>query len=261
MMDRLTEIRKNIEACDDQIIEAITRRMKCIEEIIDYKREHHMPIFQPEQEAKQQRKLDEKFAGLPYKEEMEDVFRNITANSKKIQARVLFPKNIILVGFMGAGKTSLASYLAEQLSMQTIETDQEIVRREGISISEIFDLYGETYFRDLESEVIRDIKDGHQMVISVGGGSVMRDENVANMKANGTIVLLTASPATILNRVKDSTERPLLNGNMNEAFIARMMERRRARYEEVADYMIDTNDKNIPEVCEAIIAALSTGQA
>lgn len=260
-MDRLIEIRKRIEACDDQIIEAITRRMECIEEIIEYKREHHMPIFQPDQEAKQQRKLDAKFAGLPYKSEMEDVFRNITANSKKIQAKVLFPRNIVLVGFMGAGKTSLASYLAQQLSMKTIETDQEIVRREGMSISEIFDLYGEDYFRDLESDVIRDIKDGHQMVISVGGGSVLREENVANMKSNGVIVLLTASPSTIQDRVKDSTERPLLNGNMNESFIAKMMQRRQARYEEVADYKIDTNGKTVPEVCEAIISALYAGES
>ena len=260
VMDRLTEIRKNIEACDDQIIEALTKRMKCIEEIIDYKREHHMPIFQPDQEAKQQQKLDKKFAGLPYKAEMEDVFRNITANSKKLQARVLFPKNIILVGFMGAGKTSLASYLAQQLSMKTIETDEEIVRREGMSISEIFDLYGESYFRDRESEVIRDVKEGHQMVISVGGGSVIRDENVANMKASGIIILLTATPSTILNRVKDSTERPLLNGHMNESYIGKLMDRRKSRYEEVADYMIDTNGKTVPEVCEAIISALYAGE-
>ncbi len=258
-MNRLEEIRNSIELCDDQIIDALTRRMECIKAIIEYKRENHMAIFQPDQEAKQQKKLDERFSGHPFKDEMEDVFRIITENSKKVQAKILFPKNIVLIGFMGAGKTSLASYLAEQLSMKVVETDQEIIRREGMSISEIFDLYGENHFREVESEVIRDVGAGHQMVISAGGGAVMRDENVENMKKSGIIVLLTASPAAILDRVKTSMDRPLLNGNMTEEYIASLMERRRRRYEDVADYRIDTTDKTIPEVCETIITALSEG--
>ena len=178
------------------------------------------------------------------------------ADSKNIQTKVLFPKNIILIGFMGAGKTSTASCLAEQFNIPVIETDQEIVKREGMSIPEIFTTRGETYFRDRESDVFRDIKEGNQMIISAGGGAVLRDENVKNMKANGIIVLLTASPAAILARVRNSKDRPLLNGNMNEEYIRSMMERRRARYEEVADLVIDTTGKTVPEVCEAIIRAL-----
>ena len=178
------------------------------------------------------------------------------ADSKNIRTKVLFPKNIILIGFMGAGKTSTASCLAEQFNIPVIETDQEIVKREGMSIPEIFTTRGETYFRDRESDVFRDIKEGNQMIISAGGGAVLRDENVKNMKANGIIVLLTASPAAILARVRNSKDRPLLNGNMNEEYIRSMMERRRARYEEVADLVIDTTGKTVPEVCEAIIRAL-----
>ena len=176
--------------------------------------------------------------------------------SKEIRSKILFPKNIILIGFMGAGKTSVASCLAEQFAVQVVETDQEIVEREGMSIPEIFHLHGETYFRDRASEVFGDIKEGHQMIVSAGGGAVLRDENVKNMKANGIIVLLTASPAAILARVKDNKDRPLLEGNMNEEYISSLMERRRARYEEVADLKIDTTGKTVPEVCEAIIEAL-----
>ena len=178
------------------------------------------------------------------------------ANNNNIQAKTLFPKNIVLIGFMGAGKTSVASCLAEQFAIPVIETDQEIVKREGMSIPEIFTTRGETYFRDRESDVFRDIKEGNQMIISAGGGAVLRDENVKNMTANGIIVLLTASPAAILARVRNSKDRPLLNGNMNEEYIRSMMERRRARYEEVADLVIDTTGKTVPEVCEAIIRAL-----
>lgn len=170
--------------------------------------------------------------------------------------RYLFPKNIVLIGFMGAGKSSLASYLAEQFNMRTVETDQEIVQREGISIPEIFEQYGEEYFRDRESEVIRDLGFDSQTVISAGGGAVLRDENVENMKESGVIVLLTATPKAILDRVKSSTERPLLNGKMNEDYIAALMEKRRARYEDVADLIIDTTDKTIPEVCAEMILKL-----
>ena len=179
---------------------------------------------------------------------------NIKALKERL--RYLFPKNIVLIGFMGAGKSSLASYLSKQFNMRTVETDREIVEREGISIPEIFEQYGEEYFRDRESEVIRDLGSGSRMVISVGGGAVMRDENVEYMKESGIIVLLTATPKAILDRVKGGTERPLLNGNMNEDYIAALMEKRRARYEEVADLMIDTTDKTIPEVCEAVIMHL-----
>ena len=182
-------------------------------------------------------------------------------NDKSIETiteklRYLFPKNIVLIGFMGAGKSSLASYLAEQFNMRTVETDREIVEREGIGIPEIFEQYGEVYFRDRESEVIRDLGSDSQTVISAGGGAVLRDENVENMKANGIIVLLTATPKAILDRVKSSTERPLLNGKMNEDYIAALMEKRRARYEDVADLIIDTTDKTIPEVCEEMILKL-----
>ena len=104
--------------------------------------------------------------------------------------------------------------------------------------------------------MFRDVKEGQQMIISAGGGAVLRDENVKNMKENGIIVLLTASPAAILARVRDSKDRPLLNGNMNEDYISSLMEKRRKRYEEVADLVIDTTEKTVPEVCEAIVRAL-----
>ena len=181
------------------------------------------------------------------------------ANNNNIQAKTLFPKNIVLIGFMGAGKTSVASCLAEQFAIPVIETDQEIVKREGMSIPEIFKAHGETYFRDRESDVFRDVKEGQQMIISAGGGAVLRDENVKNMKENGIIVLLTASPAAILARVRDSKDRPLLNGNMNEDYISSLMEKRRKRYEEVADLVIDTTEKTVPEVCEAIVRNLHAG--
>lgn len=179
-------------------------------------------------------------------------------SSKRSQGDFPFSKALILIGFMGAGKTSAASCLAERFALQVIETDQEIVLREGMSIPEIFSAHGETYFRDRETEVFRDLKESGPVIVSAGGGAVLRDENVKYMKANGVIVLLTASPAAILERVRDNRDRPLLNGKMNEEYISALMEKRRARYEEVADHIIDTTGKTIPEVCDLIISALHT---
>lgn len=259
-MDNLTEIRKNIEACDDVIIDALTNRMNYIEDIIAYKRKHGIAVFQPEQEKKQKKLLQEKLKEHKYEEEIEDIFRYIIENSKKIQAKSLFQKNIILVGFMGAGKTTVSKYLGKMLALNIVETDELIVEKEKKSIREIFSEYGEEYFRNCESNIILELKNSSHLVISVGGGAVLRDMNIRNMKKNGKIVLLTAKPQTVLERVKDSDERPILSGHMNTEFISMLMEKRKARYEEVADVVVSTDGKDIQEICEEIIGKIAEDQ-
>lgn len=90
------------------------------------------------------------------------------------------------------------------------------------------------------------------MVVSCGGGAVLREENVALMKKNGTIVLLTAEPETIFERVRHSSERPVLNGNMNVEYIAGLMEKRRPKYEAAADLVVATDGKRTEEICKEI---------
>ncbi len=255
-MKSLEDIRDCIEKCDDKIIRALTERMQLIQEIIAYKKENGIAVFQPEQEKKQKKILEQKLNSHKFEEEIEDIFRYIIENSKKIQAKSLFEKNIVLVGFMGVGKTSVSQYLGRMLALEIAETDQFIVEKEGICIREIFEKYGEEYFRNCESNVIRELRDRHQMVISVGGGAVLRDINVENMKYNGKIVLLTASPKTVLERVEGSDERPILNGNMNTTFIKMLMEKREGRYQDIADVVVETDGKTIQEICEEIIGKL-----
>lgn len=256
-MDNLLEIRKNIEACDDIIIEALTNRMNYIQDIIGYKRKHGIAVFQPEQEKKQKNQLQRKLADHPFEEEIEDIFRYIIENSKKIQAKSLFRKNIVLIGFMGAGKTTVSKYLGKMLALNIVETDELIIKKERKSIREIFSEYGEEYFRNCESNVILELRNRSQLVISVGGGAVLRDMNVRNMKKNGEIVLLTAEPQTVLERVKDSDERPILAGHMNTEFISLLMENRKKRYEEIADVVVSTDGKNIQQICEEIIGKIA----
>lgn len=154
---------------------------------------------------------------------------------------------------MGTGKSTVASYLAKQYGLGIVEMDQEIVEREGKSIEDIFATQGETYFRDIESKLLDDIQSEKNKVVSCGGGVVLREQNVEVMKKSGHIILLTASPETILGRVKDDEARPLLKGNKTVAFIQAMMDKRRPYYENAADVTIDTDNKTVADICEEII--------
>ena len=162
-------------------------------------------------------------------------------------------KNIFLIGFMGSGKSTIARLLAKETGKELIEMDETIEAEAGCSINQIFEDHGEGYFRDLESELVARIADKGATVVSCGGGAVLRAENVETMKKNGTIVYLSATPETIYKRVRNSTHRPLLNGNMNVEYITQLMEKRLPIYEHAADVVVDVNDKEKREIVKKII--------
>lgn len=164
--------------------------------------------------------------------------------------------NIFLIGFMGAGKSTIAKALQSELGFPLVEMDQRIVEEQGMSINDIFAQYGETHFRDIESQLVVDLGEQEPSIVSCGGGVVVRPENTQNMKKSGRIVFLKATPETIYERVKNSTDRPILNGHMNVEYIAELMEKRRALYEEAADITIQTDGKTREQVCEEIIGKL-----
>lgn len=164
--------------------------------------------------------------------------------------------NIYLIGFMGAGKSTIAAVLKKKLQMKLVEMDARIVEEQGMSINDIFATKGEPYFRDVESQLILDLNEEGDTIVSCGGGVVVREQNVENMKKRGKIVFLSATPETIYSRVKDSTDRPILNGNMNVEYIAKLMEKRRALYEGACDIRIETDGKNAEEICQEIIEKL-----
>lgn len=173
-----------------------------------------------------------------------------------LEDRIKFEYNIILIGFMGTGKSSVSRYLNENYKMQEIDVDQLIVEKEGMEIADIFQSRGEEYFRDCESAILETLLQQRKSIISCGGGIVLRKKNIELMKENGKIILLTGKPETILQRVKDNTERPILNGNMNTTFIEELMEKRRNHYEKAADLVVETDGKTIKEVAEEIISRL-----
>lgn len=167
--------------------------------------------------------------------------------------------NIFLIGFMGAGKSTVSACLHTLYGMDTLEMDQVIEEQEGMRIPDIFEKRGEDYFRNAETALLAGMHSRRNTVISCGGGVPMREENVIEMKKSGRVVLLTAKPGTILERVRDSHDRPLLEGGKTADFIADLMEKRREKYEAAADIIIETDGRTAPEICREILDRLQTG--
>ena len=161
-------------------------------------------------------------------------------------------KNIVLVGFMGAGKSVTSVILAEQMGMQRVSTDDRIVEREGRSINDIFAQNGEAYFRDVESEITRTLSQEAGLVIDSGGGIVLRNGNMDALKKNGMIFYLKTSPEVIYDRVKSETHRPLLKTPDPLAVIRNLLDQRASCYAQ-ADYVIETDGKTAEAVAGEIV--------
>ena len=185
-------------------------------------------------------------ASAPGQIELEDM----TAVFDKIYAG---GAQISLIGFMGVGKSTISHKLHELTGRPEVDTDKRIVEEQGCPISQIFEEKGEAYFRRLETDLIDELGTLPPGIISCGGGMALRDINVKKLRAIGNIVLLTATPETIYERVKDSTDRPLLNGNMNVPYIRQLMEKRRPFYEKAATIRVATDGKTATEIAEEII--------
>ena len=168
-------------------------------------------------------------------------------------------RSIFLIGFMGAGKSTIARALQRELGFPLIEMDERIVKEQGMSINDIFAQYGEDHFRDIESQLIVDIGKEEPSIVSCGGGVVVRPQNTQNMKEIGRIVFLKATPETIYERVKNSTDRPILNGHMNVEYIAELMGQRQSKYEAAATIRVKTDGLTPDAVAQKIIENLEKG--
>ena len=257
-MDELKKLRNDLDMCDEILIDALRMRCQIIQEITNYKQKNGLPIYQAEEEERKKSKMLAKLDDYEYKKSIMAVYDSVLYRSKRIQSHELFGFNIFLIGFMGAGKSTISDYLKNVLAMDVVEMDQCIVERQEMSISDIFETYGEQYFRDLETNLLIEMQSRSNVVISCGGGTPMRECNVVEMKKNGRVVLLTAKPETILDRVKNNHDRPLIENNKTVPFIADLMEKRRAKYEAAADIIIETDGKNELEICEELVHRLRT---
>lgn len=162
--------------------------------------------------------------------------------------------NIILCGMMGVGKTSVGIRIAELTDKRWYDTDVVITDRHG-RISDLFEYYGEAHFRSLETEVVRELAGQDGLVISTGGGLVLKSENSELLKQGGKIFFMRASLQTLLNRVAADETRPLLKGSGKIAErLGELLHERTPVYEHVADYIVDTDGKSVDEVAREIVS-------
>ena len=161
--------------------------------------------------------------------------------------------NIILCGMMGVGKTSVGIRVAELTGKRWYDTDVVITDRYG-KIADLFEYYGEGHFRALETDIVRELSEKDGLVISTGGGLVLKSENNEMLKRNGKIFFLRASLETLLNRVYADDNRPLLKNGRTEKTLGELLAARTPVYEHVADYIVDSDDKSVDEVAKEIVA-------
>lgn len=169
--------------------------------------------------------------------------------------------NIVLIGYRGTGKSSVGRLLAERSGRTLVSTDAEVVRRAGQSIPEIVARHGWDHFRDLESEVCRDLSGRDQLIVDTGGGAILRPENAARLKSNGILFWLTAEVPTISRRIGGDTQRPSLTGAKSFVDeIEDVLRERAPAYRAAADHVIATDRKTVAEIADAIQAVLKASK-
>ena len=162
-------------------------------------------------------------------------------------------ENIFLIGFMGAGKSTVARAMKKHYGMRLIEMDEQIEYQEKMSVPKIFEVHGEPYFRKLETDLLEGLSSQENTVVSCGGGVPMRACNVEAMRKSGKVIYLRTSPQQIYERVKTSHNRPLLEGNMNVEYISDLLSQRLPKYMEAADAVVSTDGKSVEDICKEII--------
>ena len=165
--------------------------------------------------------------------------------------------NLVLIGYRGTGKSTVGRILADRLGREFVSTDAAIVKRANLAIPDIVARDGWDHFRDLESQVCRELAGKDGLIIDTGGGAILRPENVACLKAGGVLFWLTAEVGTIATRIGGDTQRPSLTGTKSfTEEIEEVLRERRPKYEAAADHRIATDGRTLVEVAEAILAKL-----
>ena len=170
-------------------------------------------------------------------------------------------RNLVLIGFMGSGKSSVGREIARRCGLRFLDTDSVIRQRYGKSIADIFSLHGEQAFRDSEHEILFRLRGAQRLVVSTGGGIVLQPRNRLILRSLGPVVWLTADEEVIWERVSRNQNRPLLHTADPRSTIRGLMETRYPLYREVADITIETSQLTHQEVASRIVVAIGTWAA
>lgn len=164
--------------------------------------------------------------------------------------------NLYLTGFMGSGKTTVGKELSKKLGRQLVDMDKLIEDDAEESIKSIFETKGEAYFRDLETKLLKSIQNMDGVIVSTGGGIVLREENKVSMKASGKVIFLHASEKHLVKHLKQDKTRPLLQAVDLEKQVTQLLADRESHYLKVADIIIQATDKSIKEIVDEIVTIL-----
>ncbi|MBI1815325.1 MAG: shikimate kinase [Deltaproteobacteria bacterium] len=161
--------------------------------------------------------------------------------------------NLVLIGYRGTGKSTVAGLLAKTLAMEVVSLDQEIVRHAGCAIPEIVAEHGWPHFRDIESEITKRFSERDNIIIDAGGGVILRAENVKNLRRNGTLFWLRASVPAIVARIEGGTQRPALTaGKSFTEEVEDVLRERTPLYEAAAHHQVDTDSLSSDQVAAEI---------
>jgi shikimate kinase len=249
-------MRKEIDQYDKSLVEIIEKRLEIVLDVLKYKQEKGLPILHPQREHEVIEKTASYLRNPKFSKEIEDLFKEIMRLSRKRQSKILFPHNIVLIGFMGSGKSTVGKLLAQQLEMEYVDMDHYIQEKLGMTVEQIFEEYGEEFFRQHEKEATKELGLLNHTIIVCGGGVVLNPENITNLKRNGKTILLDTEAEEIYNRIKDDKSRPLLKDKMSIAYIDKLLHQRKSLYADAADIVVDTHDKNIDNICKEIVGML-----
>tara|TARA_R110002096_G_scaffold24760_20_gene78022 strand:+ start:4034 stop:4567 length:534 start_codon:yes stop_codon:yes gene_type:complete len=169
----------------------------------------------------------------------------------------MVPRNIILIGFMGTGKSTVGQKIADSLDFEFVDTDSLVVEMAGKPITQIFEEQGEPAFRDLETKALEQAADGQHRVISTGGGIILRSENRALLHGHGFCVWLRAKPETVYERTCANNERPLLQGESPRDTIERLLAERDSLYRQTAHFNVRTDDLVVEDISYGICESAS----
>lgn len=259
MMD-LDNIRQIINGLDKVIIDKLSERFEAVDEVVQIKKEKQLSIFDFNREKEIIKSIQNK--DIYCSEEIAEIYQEIMRISRKYQAKKLLPGNIFLIGFMGAGKSTIGMILSSITSFEFIDTDRMIEEKAQMKIPEIFDKEGEAYFRELETEALMEIKEDRNQIISCGGGIVIKEENRKILKKKGKTIFLNGTAEVLLDRLGNDRQRPLFSAmqeqnetEKKERFKA-LLDSRMPYYTEAANSIIDVDEKTPEETAHELLRVL-----
>lgn len=260
-MKELDHIRKTINTYDEEIIETLVLRFDAVKKVAEIKKENNMSIFDGKRQDEIIKNIQ--LREISYVDEITSIYKKIMKESRKYQSQALLPPKIFLVGFMGAGKSTVGKRLSETTGFNFIDTDSIIEELTQMEVTKIFQSKGESFFRELETEVLSNKipKEGYN-IIACGGGIIIKEENRKILKSKGRTVFLNGAIEVMMERIEDNNNRPLtipfnnINPKKKYAAFKDILDKRMKFYMEAADVTINIDKKLPEEIVDEILKKL-----